>query len=434
MQPIELPVREFRNLLGGLSRVITRKSTLPVLGCVRFERNPKGRVLITGTDLDSHVTATPGVHHTPGEPVSFLAPLRELANAVKGGSTDPIRLTPLSETEVLIQSTFGESPVEQKIKTLPVSDFPVTPRVEGTAIPITELRRSILEAFQCVSADPMRKVIGCVCVDVSNKKGHAVVGTDGRHLYSSNSFRLPLRESLLIPASRFLAWKGFAEEDWMLRVGKGKQNLWFAIESGSWSLVTKAGEGTFPNWRQVVPDTDDKGTRIELSAEAMKSLCETLPRLPGNEAQDRPIRLKTEGISLNVLARGNDGAAWSAIEVRGATVTGKTLEIGLNRKFLERAAEFGLHRVEAADSMSPLRFSNGPRILVAMPLRIVEPAIKIRNVEAPKAAVAHAVRHHDRQMPAGHGQGQRDGQVKPHHHGHGRDRDGPSATVRGSPQ
>ena len=383
-----MPAKEFRNLLGGLSRVIARRSTLPVLGCVRFERDPKGRVLVTGTDLDSHVTVTPNVQYAPGEPVSFLAPFRELANASKGGSTDPIRLTPVSETEILIQTALGGSPVEQKIETPPVSEFPVTPRVEGSLIPITELRRSILEAFQCVSTNPQRMILGCVCIDVSNRKGHAIVGTDGRQLYSANSFRLPLKKSLLIPTTRFLAWKGFIEDgEWKLRVwGKNPDSGWLEVTSDRWSLITKAGMGPFPNWRRVVPDENPKATRIEMTPEAMKNLRESLPRLPGNEAQDRPIRLKTEGTSLKVLARANEGVSWSAIEVRGATVTGNPLEIGLNRTFLERAAEFGLHRIEAADRMSPLRFSDGPRLLVAMPLRIVEPAIKIR-MAAPVAPV-----------------------------------------------
>ena len=86
-------------------------------------------------------------------------------------------------------------------------------------------------------------------------KAHYVVGTDGRHLFSSNSFALPLQDSVLIPSHRFLGWKEFnADGEWQLQIGsreKDKDNdpPPFEIRSRRWRFISRQISGTYPNWR-----------------------------------------------------------------------------------------------------------------------------------------------------------------------------------------
>ena len=51
MNPITLPMAELKPALAGLGKIITRRPTLPVLGCIRVERTDTGRIELTGTDL-----------------------------------------------------------------------------------------------------------------------------------------------------------------------------------------------------------------------------------------------------------------------------------------------------------------------------------------------------------------------------------------------
>ena len=49
MNPITLPMNELKPALAGLSKIIARRPTLPVLGCIRIERTKTNRIELTGT-------------------------------------------------------------------------------------------------------------------------------------------------------------------------------------------------------------------------------------------------------------------------------------------------------------------------------------------------------------------------------------------------
>ena len=53
---IKLPVAELKTAFGGLTKVISRHTTLPVLGMIHVERDRQGWVHLTGTDLDTFLT------------------------------------------------------------------------------------------------------------------------------------------------------------------------------------------------------------------------------------------------------------------------------------------------------------------------------------------------------------------------------------------
>lgn len=56
MNQITLPVSELKQAFTGLSRVIQRKATLPVLQTLKLSRNDEGHVSLSATDLDAFVT------------------------------------------------------------------------------------------------------------------------------------------------------------------------------------------------------------------------------------------------------------------------------------------------------------------------------------------------------------------------------------------
>ena len=53
---------------------------------------------------------------------------------------------------------------------------------------------------------------GAAFVDLNQNSGHYLVGTDGCHLYSANSFHLDLAQSIIVPQRRFLSWNGFTND------------------------------------------------------------------------------------------------------------------------------------------------------------------------------------------------------------------------------
>lgn len=56
MSPFTLPIAELKPALAGLGKVIAKRVALPVLGTIKIERTKDGRIALTGTDLNHHVT------------------------------------------------------------------------------------------------------------------------------------------------------------------------------------------------------------------------------------------------------------------------------------------------------------------------------------------------------------------------------------------
>ena len=188
MSQFALPIAELKPALAGLGKIIAKRCTLPVLGNIKLERTKDGWIALTGTDLDHHVTVRleqPGA----GEPDALLVPYDELLKTCKAcGNGEEILVERTGKITAAIKYRIGQQFVETKVESLPVEEFPEIPRIKGDAIALPDtLCHSIHEALQCASTDETRIIINGAYIDVSKPDANYVVGTDGRHLYSSNS-------------------------------------------------------------------------------------------------------------------------------------------------------------------------------------------------------------------------------------------------------
>ena len=195
MSQIALPIAELKPALTGLGKVISKRCTLPVLNHVKIERTTDGWIALTGTDLDSFVTVRLE-QPSAGEPISLLVPYDELLKITKSsGKTDNILVGAGENDSITIQYAIGNQVAEAKVETLPVEEFPEIPRMKGESIPLNNvLRQSIQDALECASSDPTRMIINGAFLDVTKPNAHYVVGTNGSHLFTSNSFSLPLKD------------------------------------------------------------------------------------------------------------------------------------------------------------------------------------------------------------------------------------------------
>jgi DNA polymerase III sliding clamp (beta) subunit (PCNA family) len=373
MNPILLPMAELKPALVGLGKIIGRRMTLPVLSHVRIERTPAGRIELAVTDLD---TAAIVQIETPaqGEPTAFLVPYEDLSNVSKScGKEGALIVAPVGKDCIAIRFPVGGDSVEHRCETIPVEEFP--PIVEIKHHPVTldeNLRHAIQEALQCASTDETRLILNGAYIDVSKAKAHYVVGTDGRHLFSSNSFALPLETSLLIPSHRFLGWKEFQQDgDWSLRVAPPEKDaaLQFEIATQHWRFIARSFEGNYPNWRQVVPGDGSAQTTIEIDPAVVDGTIQTIARLPNHDEVNFSIGLEATGRKCWVLGRSKGAENWSRVQLPDIRVTGKDVTIFLNRNLLSKALRFGLTRIDIIDSRSPLRFANDGRQMIVMPTR-----------------------------------------------------------------
>lgn len=361
--PLSAEVRaaDLKPALVGLGKLVPRSPSLAILGCVKVEAVGPQSLRLTTTDLDLSLSLDlPAVIGKGKGFAPFLLPLARLRELVVGTRPDEIvSLTP-------------------SIKAPPVDEFPEIPQVRTPGLTLPEPAvTSLLRAFNCASHDTTRAVLRSACLDTSGKgeRAHRIVGTDGRHLFSSNSMRLPLKRSVILPDHALWNWKPLADSrPWTLRLGKDKHQVeTFRLEGRAWSVTGRLLDGPYPNYRQVIPLEGQFTTRVRLGEAALAAVVRLLPRLPGKQLSNRPVGLHFEKGRFGLLARAENDEPWILHPVDRCEMKGPDLTIFVNRDYLTKAAAFGLSEVSLGDAMSPVKFSRGGDLMIVMPVRAIDP-------------------------------------------------------------
>ena len=380
MNEITLPVSELKTALPGLSKIIGRRSTLPVLEHIRLTRDNNGDVSLQATDLDAHA-----IYHVPesqpGAPWDVLVPFEPLNKLVKGlGNKEVVSFIPDGKNKLKLRYPLGGSFMEQKLDTLATDEFPPLPKITKPDTQLgPEFGVALKQALQCCSNDSSRYVLRGACMDAEDKKLHYIISTNGRILFSANSFAFDFKKSVIIPDSKFLNWTDLMDDGCKLAVepsAKKESKGWIRLSSPHWTFITREIDGQFPNWKQAVPVMASPRTVIKLPSQAVKQLQEVLPHLPGNEDTNHTIRLKYEFGQLKVEGRNKEND-WTGVFIQDATITGKPVSIGLNREYLLTALKFNLNEIQIEDALTAFVCINGGKKMVIMPLKLdVVPATK----------------------------------------------------------
>lgn len=391
---LDISRSELKAAVAGLSRIIPSKVTLPILGGVRFTTDENGIVTCTATDLDQ--TAVYRFINTTGiDTGTFVLPLQNIKELTRGADREHI-LFRSDGPQVQVTNHVGGHQIRFTLNALPVEDWPDTTREVETkpAEGFLEVYRRLL---QFASTDESRYAITHVFIDIEGQSDHPVcmVTTDGRRLSVWNSMAFDLKNSVAVPASRFLAWNGLTGEaqiglrEETPKRGKDPENrkAWFGVHVGSWTYVTRVPDVTFPNWRQVVPDyAEEKIQQCCFSDQDAEALRKILPGFPGHDGYNAAIVLvgSPEG-RLTVSGRGRDATEDTLLQLEGgSSYEGKGGQIGLNREYLLDALAAGFRCFSYVDEMSPLKSEDGRGgTHVLMPIRIdheVAPAAQETNI------------------------------------------------------
>jgi len=145
------------------------------------------------------------------------------------------------------------------------------------------------------------------------------------------------------------------------------------ISSRRWSFITRQIDGNYPNWRQVVPAPGQYHTTVVLPPETIDSVLALIPKIPSHDAVNQTVGLRSEGRKLSLRGRSTGDTKWTDLDIGGAEVKGSPVSIFLNRHFLTKALKFGLSQIDIIDPLTPVRFSNGGRQMIVMPIRADNP-------------------------------------------------------------
>ena len=372
MNTVTLPAADLKQALPGLSKVVSRKSTLPCLQSVRLTRTQAGVVTLSATDLDTFVSYNLE-HSQKGEPLDVLLPFEQLNKTGKGSGGDVI-VAQESKLKAKLRYQVAGSSLEQSVATLSPDEFPPTPKITEPSCKMPDnFGECLRQAFETSSNDQSRHVIQGAYLDVKEPKCHSIISTNGRCLFAANTFKFDLKESVNLSRQKFLEWNGFLTGECEMAVKAEKSGSgWVKLTRPRWECVVKQIDGQFPNWRQVVPADTEKWTKIQLSEAAIKQMLNLSSKLPGDDHENRTLQLRVSQ-ELHLEGRNKDDKEFTTAQIADVKINGKPVTTALNREYLQTALRCGLNEIRIHTELEPLLFLRPGKRLVVMPVRLNGP-------------------------------------------------------------
>jgi DNA polymerase III subunit beta len=354
-------------ILDGLQRVqniVSTRTTLPILSNVLVQAG-SGSVSLTTTDLDVGVRCS--VEAEVSKAGATTLPARRLFSILKEVPAPDIEIEIDDKNAASIRS--GTS--FYKVMGLPAEEFPPFPKADGAKTLILEqpLMRDLLrKTAYAVSNDETRYVLNGVYLNFKADK-LTVVATDGRRLAliehdtevakgAECEFILPTKA--VAELQHLLADKG----DLKLAVGENQ----LIADLGMTTLVSKLIEGTYPNFRQVVP-TETK-ERITLERELLLAALHRASIMASEKSQSVKFTFSKNTLTLTA----NTPDVGEAKETLSVNYKGKEIAVAFNPQYVMdplRNLDADEIFLELTDELSPGVIKvNEPFLYVVMPMRL----------------------------------------------------------------
>lgn len=245
---LQVTQENFSKALQTVGRVATNRSTLPVLANVLI-KTIDNRLSISATNLDIAITQFTGSKIS--EPGAITVPARLLQDFVASLPSGVIDLR-LDEYKLHIKSGSYTS----SINGINADDFPVMPEIkEKTSWSLSSktVKQVLQQVVFAASNDEARPVLTGVNVHTHEGKLY-MAATDSYRLAEKYVGKNKENVQLLIPANAMqdlLRIVSDSSED--VEVVHDSQQVMFRV--GDVELVTRLIDGTYPDYRKLIPST-----------------------------------------------------------------------------------------------------------------------------------------------------------------------------------
>jgi DNA polymerase-3 subunit beta len=354
-------------ILEGLQRVqnvVSTRTTLPILSNVLLQAS-KGGLSLTTTDLDVAVRCK--VEADVSKEGSTTLPARKLFSILKEVSAAEIEV----EVDDRNAASIRCGPSFYKIMGLPEEEFPRFPESgTGKSLKIEQavLRDMLKKTAYAVSNDETRYVLNGVFMGFKGDK-LTVVATDGRRLaLIEHDIELPKggETELILPSKAVAELERLLGDKDDVKLSINENQIIF--ESNGTILVSKLIEGTYPNFRQVIP-TETK-ERVPLERELLLAALHRASILASEKSQS--VKLNFAKNTLTITATTPE--VGEAKETLSINYKGKDIAIAFNPQYMMdplRNLDADEVFLELTDELSPGVIKvNAPFLYVLMPMRL----------------------------------------------------------------
>lgn len=252
--------------LGMVSRAVSPRSTLPVLGNVLLASD-EGRLRLSATNLELGITAW--INAQIEEEGSITVPARTFADLVSTLPGEKVQLTVNLKTQTL-KVTSGSSVTD--IKGISADEFPPVPTPdlsEGIELNVADFKEIIHQVAFCASTDEARPVLQGVLVTVENGS-ISMAATDGFRISVRRAALAGTVESqyrIIVPARALnelarIATDGNQTLKMVVQPERGQ--VLFHLKHAE--LVSQLIEGNFPDYNVIIPRSFKTSSVLSTSA------------------------------------------------------------------------------------------------------------------------------------------------------------------------
>lgn len=311
--------------VAAVNRIVGVRSTLPILSHMLLATD-KGRLTISGTDLEVALIVSIGAKVE--KEGSITVPARLLADFVSSNQDKTIDLS-VENTQITAKSDH----VTAHLNGLDAEDFPLIPDVtsdQSYQIQPSDLKEAINHVVFATALDETRPVLtGVLCT--LHRSSLTLVATDSYRLAERT---IPLMKPAPKDVSCIIPARTLSEVGRLLEISKDSVTVTIAqtqvsFSFGSCTLISRILEGTYPDYKQIIPKKTT--TTAQVSLGALQSALKLASSFSRDVSHNIRIVFSPNNPITITATSANIGDTSNTVD---STTTGETLEIAFNAKFI----------------------------------------------------------------------------------------------------
>ena len=328
-----VPSQLLHKNLQTIGGIITTNNAVPITENILFEISSK-KLQLTATDLETTITTELELSDSDGDG-SIVVPARIVMETLKSMPDVPV-IFEISE-EFGIEITADES--NYRLVGFDPKEFPEKPKLKNPSS--FEISAEILSnaiariIFAVGSDDNIRPALAGILCEVQ-PEDITFVATDAHRLsrYLNKQLKTGLEASFIIPKKPMLLLKNVLQSyQKPIKMDYSKDKVAFQLEG--LHIVSKLVEGTYPNYKGVIPTSNNN----VLTVERLPFLQRVRNLSPYASRTTNQVRLKISASSILLTAEDADTSSKAEASLscnfEAENPDDAVFEIGFSSKFLQ---------------------------------------------------------------------------------------------------
>ena len=350
--------------LQKVQSIVGQRTTLPILSNVLLEAD-NGKLRLTTTDMEVSVRTT--LDADISDPGATTLPARRFFSICRDLPSHQIDISVSNDdvAEISSGAYFG------KLEGLSKEDFPPMPTFEESysyKLKQGTFKDILQKTSYAASTDESRAILNGSFMAFRDNKLTAVC-TDGRRLaLVEQEIEIPgdAEVDIVVPSKTVTELIKTLGEDGEANIKTSTTQV--AFEFGNIFIISKLIDGTYPNYRQVIPSQCEE--RIAIEREMLLGAIRRVSLMLDDQAASVKVQITENRMEL-LTSSPEVGEARESIPVK---YSGKDITIAFNPAFLMaplKHLDSDEIFLELSDELSPgVIKSNVPFLYVIMPIRV----------------------------------------------------------------